>query len=124
MLKEQGVLVRVDLDNGILQLSEGILFPSGSAQLTPQGERVLRILANVLMDVLPCYAGAPGGDPLPQCKGNDHRGKLETLLIEGHTDDVPISNPVFPDNWSLSTARAIRTYQDLAGVEPNLRTLQ
>jgi chemotaxis protein MotB len=28
------------------------------------------------------------------------------VLVEGHTDNVPISTKVFEDNWDLSTARA------------------
>ena len=29
------------------------------------------------------------------------------LRIDGHTDRRPISNPQFPSNWELSTARAL-----------------
>ena len=28
------------------------------------------------------------------------------ILIEGHTDSMPIRNEKFPSNWELSTARA------------------
>lgn len=31
-----------------------------------------------------------------------------SLLVEGHTDDIPIRNNTFSSNWELSTARAIR----------------
>ena len=29
------------------------------------------------------------------------------IMVEGHTDNVPISTKRFPDNWSLSTERAL-----------------
>jgi len=28
------------------------------------------------------------------------------VLIEGHTDSIPIRSSLYPDNWALSTARA------------------
>lgn len=73
-----------------------ILFPSGRATLTEQGEGVLKRLAEVI-----------GASP-------------HDVAVEGHTDDVPIRTLRFPSNWELSTARAtsvVRTLVD-AGVAP------
>jgi chemotaxis protein MotB len=42
------------------------------------------------------------------------------LLVEGHTDDVPIETPVFPSNWELSAARAASVVRFLIG-EAGLR---
>ncbi len=38
--------------------------------------------------------------------------KKDLLIVEGHTDDVPIKTKKFPSNWELSSARAtnIATY--------------
>jgi chemotaxis protein MotB len=35
------------------------------------------------------------------------------LLIEGHTDEQPMSSARFPSNWELSTARALQVQQFL-----------
>ncbi len=63
-----------------------VLFPSGQATLTPEGRRIIEKVGAVLAKV------------------SDRR-----ILIEGHTDNVPIGGTlrsVFPTNWELSTARA------------------
>jgi len=36
------------------------------------------------------------------------------MLVEGHTDNVPIRSPVFPSNWELSAARAASVVRYLA----------
>lgn len=42
------------------------------------------------------------------------------MLVEGHTDNVPIRSGVFPSNWELSAARAatVVRYLALEGVSP------
>lgn len=62
--------------------AEGVLFDAGSAALRIDGLVVLDRLATVI-------AAIP----------ND-------VIVEGHTDNTPISTALFPSNWELSTARA------------------
>lgn len=70
-------------DRGVaVFVTDGVLFPSGSADLLPVGQGLLDGLVPVLAGV-----------------GNK-------LVVEGHTDDVPIASPTFPSNWELSTTRA------------------
>ena len=60
-----------------------ILFGSGSTEIQPQGRDVLGKVAREVIKI-------PG-----------HK-----IVVEGHTDDVPISSQCFPSNWELSCARA------------------
>jgi len=66
-----------------VSLQEQMLFSSGSADLKVTSLAILDQLAEVL-------------NKMP----NDVR-------VEGHTDNVPITSPVFPSNWHLSVGRAL-----------------
>ncbi|MEO1204980.1 MAG: peptidoglycan -binding protein [Pseudomonadota bacterium] len=94
--------IRVVGDRFIFQ-SE-VLFPSGQAQLTPDGLGAIDQLASAI---------------------NELRGEIPkeidwVLQVDGHTDAQPISTPDFPSNWELSTARALSVVQYLIarGVPP------
>ncbi|RKO66650.1 OmpA/MotB family protein [Desulfofundulus salinus] len=105
-LQNAGITVRVD--EGVLHLPEGILFDVGEAEIKEEGWRAIKVLAPVLSDVLqrPEYAGT-----------------VETVFIEGHTDNAPISTPRYPSNWELSTQRAINTWNAMQKVCPELGNL-
>jgi chemotaxis protein MotB len=67
-----------------VSLSDKLLFKSGSASVESKGQEALSKLAAALE------------------KNND----IE-ILIEGHTDNIPIKTAVYKDNWDLSAARSI-----------------
>lgn len=120
-LEEREVEVTLDPENGIVRLPESLLFETGEAVLRPQGVRALREVAAVLALTLPCYSRAP---PVQQSDCPDAaRPLLEAVLVEGHTDDRPISTSDFSDNWELASARAINTFKALLAYEPSLSAL-
>ncbi|HEY5923226.1 MAG TPA: OmpA family protein [Kofleriaceae bacterium] len=66
-----------------LKLPSGILFPSGSAELSKGGQTAIADVVKVLMEF-----------------------KDRRFIVAGHTDNQPIRTSQFPNNWYLSTARA------------------
>jgi chemotaxis protein MotB len=83
----------------IISLGENGVFDSGSDQIKPEGKVLLDTIATGLIS----------------------QGKY--IRIEGHTDNVPISNSRFPSNWELSTARATAVVSLLIvkfGLRPDL----
>ena len=120
-LRERDVDVVLDPENGILRLPESLLFDTGEAVLQPRGVRALRELAAVLALTLPCYSRAPATQQV-DCPIRP-KPLLEAVLVEGHTDDRPISTSTFADNWALASARAINTYKALLAYEPSLSAL-
>ncbi len=122
-LSKRGVQVFVVEDNGVLRLTENeILFPSGSAELQEADMPHLAALGEVLEAVVSCYAGRTG-EPLPPNCRDDSSGRLESVFIEGHTDNMPVHGGRFEDNWLLSAQRALFTYRALLRVHPVLGTL-
>ncbi|TPE45847.1 OmpA/MotB family protein [Pontibacter mangrovi] len=91
----------IDVRNGkvYVSLAEQLLFNSGSTKVDPKGVNALHKLASVL-------------------KEQDD----VNVLIEGHTDDVPIARGTvgMQDNWDLSVLRATEITRILtnAGVDP------
>jgi chemotaxis protein MotB len=74
----------IDIQNGRLyvSLSDKLLFPTGSDEVDKRGKEAVVMLAKVLS------------------KDNAE------VIIEGHTDKVPIRNARNKDNWDLSLHRA------------------
>lgn len=75
----------VELRDGkvYVAMSDKLLFKSGSVKIDDQGKKALEQLASVIKNT------------------NDI-----DIVVEGHTDNVPISTPRFTDNWDLSVIRA------------------
>lgn len=64
-------------------LTDKVLFDSGRAALKPQGLPLLGEVGTLL-----------------------NVDRVHPIVVEGHTDDVPIATSTFASNWELSTARA------------------
>jgi len=76
-----------------------VLFPSGSAQLQPSGEKQLANVAQRLIEI---------SSKIPK--------EINWVLqVDGHTDNKPINTAAFPSNWELSAARAIAVVKFLNG---------
>ncbi|MFM7823390.1 MAG: OmpA family protein [Bacteroidota bacterium] len=100
LLGFQGQGLTVEQKNGkvYVSLEERLLFASGSTVVDPKGEDALKELGNVL------------------AKNTDIN-----VLIEGHTDNVPIKGGAIKDNWDLSVLRAtsvVRILEKNKGVAP------
>lgn len=75
----------VEIKNGkvYVSMSDKLLFQSGSAAVEIKGKEAIKVLAEVL----------------------DKNPDID-ILVEGHTDNVPIKTGIYRDNWDLSVARA------------------
>lgn len=75
----------VEIRNGkvYVSMSDKLLFKSGSSAVEEKGKEALKLLAQVL-----------------------EKNPDIDILVEGHTDNVPIKTSIYKDNWDLSVARA------------------
>ncbi len=94
----------VEIKNGkvYVSMSDKLMFRSGSANVEKKGKEALEVLAQVL-------------------KQNEDF----EILVEGHTDNVPIRTAQFSDNWDLSVARAtslVRILTNDYGLDPKRLT--
>jgi chemotaxis protein MotB len=82
LVKEGKVRVTQTARGVNVEINASLLFSPGEANLTEESKKALQAIAVVL---------------------KDQRNDME---IDGYTDDVPISNSLFPSNWELSAVRA------------------
>lgn len=91
--------VTVSLDNTgiVISFSNNVLFNSGSAEISESSRKTVMTIGNLLAE-LPCTF----------------------ILIEGHTDNLPISTSEYIDNMDLSTQRAANVWRLLVscGLSP------
>ncbi|MCB0719858.1 MAG: flagellar motor protein MotB [Bacteroidetes bacterium] len=79
-------------------ITDSVMFSTGSAELIEPSRSILALVSQVLQE------------------------GVESVIVEGHTDDRSIATKVFPSNWELSTARAsavVRFLSDLDNALPD-----
>ncbi len=96
MIENKEVSGEVKVDREGLKISleeqgENVFFESGSAELTPR----MRVLMNKLAPVLTKLV------------------QQHEIIIEGHTDNIPIKNDLYLSNWELSSERATNVVEYL-----------
>lgn len=98
-LDDQDIDIKIDKTVVMINLSDKMLFRSGSANLTDRAGEVLGKIATIV----------------------DGRKDIE-VMVEGYTDNVPISNECVKDNWDLSVKRStavVRVLQNKYKIDPN-----
>ena len=99
-LSEEGIrrFAKVERDARVTRVTmrEPVLFDSARADLKKESKHILNQIAKPYI-------------------GTSHR-----IVVEGHTDNIPISTARFPSNWELSAARAFSIIEHFreAGIEP------
>jgi chemotaxis protein MotB len=87
------ISVNMNMEGIIISLSNALIFEPGSAELRPESIGTLHEIAELL-------------------KQTDN-----PVRVEGHTDNIPTNNPLYPTNWELSVARAVTIVRYLAEEE-------
>ena len=98
-IDDQDVDIKVDKTVVYINLSDKMLYKSGSYEITDRAGEVLQKIATIAKS----------------------RPNLE-LMVEGYTDNVPISTACVKDNWQLSVLRStavVKALQNNYGIDPN-----
>jgi chemotaxis protein MotB len=97
-MADEDINIKVDKGVVFIDISDKLLFKSGSYDVTDRAKEVLGKVALVLKN----------------------QPDIE-FMVEGHTDNVPYARGVLADNWDLSTKRAttvVRLLQKQYGLDP------
>lgn len=99
---DEDVIIEVKKGVVYISISDKMLFRSGSYKINDKAKEVIGKIAKIV---------------------NDH-SELD-ILVEGHTDNVPIQTECMLDNWDLSVKRAtsiVRLMQNEFNVQPQRMT--
>lgn len=97
-VNDKDIEINVEGSAVFISISDKLLFSSGRYEITPRAMEVLGKVATVLK-------------AQPEVK----------FMVEGHTDNKPISTTNIADNWDLSVLRAtavVRVLQQKHGLDP------
>jgi len=89
----EGIVITRDARGVVLTFGDSALFESGSADIKETARPLLAAVAALI------------------------RKSQRAIVIEGHTDNIPIRSARYSSNLELSTARAARTFQQLMNEE-------
>lgn len=98
-LKAKNIDVDIDVKNGNMRIKSDGFFAVGAADLSVDGQAKMAEIARVI-----------------QAKWQEKeafKNAIDTVFIEGHTDNVPINQSIGGRRWTnmeLSAQRAINTY--------------
>ncbi len=97
-IQDEDIQINVEKTVVYIELSDRLLFTSGSSTVLPKAKEILGKVATVVKN----------------------RPDME-VMVEGHTDNVAIKTQCIKDNWDLSTKRAtsvLRVLQNDYGINP------
>jgi chemotaxis protein MotB len=97
-MDDQDINIKVDKGVVFIDISDKLLFKTGSYDVTDRASEVLGKVAMVLKN----------------------QPDIE-FMVEGHTDNVPFTRGILKDNWDLSVKRAtsvVRILQTKYGLDP------
>ncbi|MEM9526321.1 MAG: OmpA family protein [Bacteroidota bacterium] len=98
-IEDEDVNIQVDKTVVYINISDKMLYKSGSYQITDRANEVLQKIATIAQS----------------------RPNLE-IMVEGYTDNVSISTACIKDNWDLSVLRStsvVKALQNEHGIDPN-----
>jgi len=96
-IKEQFSNVEINEERIKITLPSPVLFDSGKADLKPGTLKTLHEVSDIIRNI------------------------PNRVIVEGHTDNIPIHSPQFKSNWDLSAARAfsvIKYFIEKEKIEP------
>ena len=123
IMADVGVDVEIVEEQGVVRLPNDLLFDAGRSTIDNDGRAFVAVsqLAGALRRVLPCYTLGPSSRPERSC--NASAAFVETVFVEGHTDDSPVRGEIEPgidSNLRLSARRASNIFERMLQLDPGL----